>query len=381
MKIIKPKIFKENKIKNENDLNTFTPKRIFSQKKFFFRIFCLILIIYTFRNVKDLIIFQKILSFSKKAKLVLFKEIKEADLLKPKTNNLNSKSKDKKIDDSESLKLDKSGALMISSGPSRISTEEEKIENDSISLYEVKKGDTLKIISDLFQINQNSIIWANNLKNKNVVPGDILLIFPVNGFEYTFLKNGTINELAKKYNIDAEEISKYNDIDINKKLSKGAKIFIPDAEGEVEEEYKKELSKIKKSTKIISKKVNNLNYKSGSGYFLKPLSSSACRKSQNLHGPYSSAVDWGCPIGTPVYAAADGVIIRSTLGGYNGGYGSVVIISHANKSQTIYAHLNNIYVSAGQRVSKGQNIGTTGNTGKSTGPHLHFETRGIKNPF
>ena len=64
-----------------------------------------------------------------------------------------------------------------------------------------------------------------------------------------------------------------------------------------------------------------------------------------------------------------------------GGYGNYIIIEHPNGTQTLYAHLSAVYVSVGARVSQAQPIGEVGSTGKSTGPHLHFEVRGAKNPF
>ena len=67
--------------------------------------------------------------------------------------------------------------------------------------------------------------------------------------------------------------------------------------------------------------------------------------------------------------------------GWNGGYGNYVVIKHTNGVQTLYGHLDSILVDQGQTVSKGQNIARSGNTGQSTGPHLHFEVRGARNPF
>jgi Membrane proteins related to metalloendopeptidases len=102
-------------------------------------------------------------------------------------------------------------------------------------------------------------------------------------------------------------------------------------------------------------------------------------RTQGLHG--NNGVELGCPIGTPVIASAGGKIVSAKSSGYNGGYGKVIIIAHENNTQTLYAHLSRVDVNVGDIVQQGDIIGLTGNTGKSTGPHLHFEIRGAKNPF
>jgi murein DD-endopeptidase MepM/ murein hydrolase activator NlpD len=87
-------------------------------------------------------------------------------------------------------------------------------------------------------------------------------------------------------------------------------------------------------------------------------------------------------VGTPLVASASGEVIIAKQGGWNGGYGSYVVISHPNGSQTLYGHMSNVYVYDGQEVVQGQVIGTLGKSGKATGPHVHFEIRnGIRNPF
>ncbi|HEU5114585.1 MAG TPA: M23 family metallopeptidase, partial [Candidatus Paceibacterota bacterium] len=87
------------------------------------------------------------------------------------------------------------------------------------------------------------------------------------------------------------------------------------------------------------------------------------------------------PIGTPIHAAASGVVIIARSGGYNGGYGSYVVISHPNGTQTLYAHMSKVIAHQGDAVEQGDLIGLVGSTGKSTGPHVHFEVRGAVNPF
>ncbi len=90
--------------------------------------------------------------------------------------------------------------------------------------------------------------------------------------------------------------------------------------------------------------------------------------SQKMH----KGIDIGAPAGTPIAAAADGVV---TWAGERGGYGRLVVIDHGDGVETRYAHQSRLDVVPGQRVTAGQTIGAVGSTGRSTGPHLHFEVR------
>ena len=83
-------------------------------------------------------------------------------------------------------------------------------------------------------------------------------------------------------------------------------------------------------------------------------------------------IDWGCPIGTTVMASRAGTVIQA---GWVNGYGNCITISHGDGVVTRYGHLDRIQASVGQTVSQGETIGCSGNTGRSTGPHLHFEIR------
>lgn len=89
-------------------------------------------------------------------------------------------------------------------------------------------------------------------------------------------------------------------------------------------------------------------------------------------GRLHAGIDIGVPIGTPIHASASGTVFFC---GVMGGYGNVVLIDHGNGLVTLYGHQNNLACSNGQRVGSGQVIGYSGNTGHSTGPHLHFEVR------
>ncbi len=89
-------------------------------------------------------------------------------------------------------------------------------------------------------------------------------------------------------------------------------------------------------------------------------------------GAYHAGVDISAPSGTPVHVAANGTVIQ--LGGING-YGHLVVVDHGNGFVTYYAHLSEIDVIEGQQVRRGDTIGAVGSTGRSTGPHLHYEVR------
>ena len=81
-------------------------------------------------------------------------------------------------------------------------------------------------------------------------------------------------------------------------------------------------------------------------------------------------MDFAAPTGTPIYAAAGGTVVSA---GYSGKAGNLIVINHGNGLSTYYMHCHKIYVRAGQKVSKGQNIAIVGTTGNSTGSHLHFQ--------
>ncbi len=85
-----------------------------------------------------------------------------------------------------------------------------------------------------------------------------------------------------------------------------------------------------------------------------------------------TGIDIGAGYGAPVHAAATGVVVTA---GVISGYGNAVVIDHGDGIATLYGHLSRFAVRTGQRVDVGQTVGAVGNTGNSTGPHLHFEVR------
>jgi murein DD-endopeptidase MepM/ murein hydrolase activator NlpD len=273
-------------------------------------------------------------------------------------------------DGAEEVDFDKE-SLQAVSGPLRVSTEDVDFPtSDTISVYEVKKGDTIQEVAKLFDVSVNTIMWANNLTSKTLTKGDTLIILPITGIKHAVKKGDSITSIAKKYKADAQDVAIYNGISVESELAIGDTVIVPDGEIQIVPSSK---PKSKTKTRVL----NSYTYSAPSGFLVRPLVGG--RKSQGIHG--HNGVDLAAPQGTPVLAAASGRVIVAKNGGYNGGYGKMIIISHDKGIQTIYAHLRDIYITQGQTVTQGQTIGEVGNTGRSSGSHLHFEVRGAKNPF
>jgi LysM repeat protein len=235
-----------------------------------------------------------------------------------------------------------------------------------ISVYIVRKGDTLPAIAKMFGVSSNTILWANDLKSSKIVEGQELVILPISGVKHTVKKGDTLKSIANKYKADMSDILAFNDVTVDSKLVPGKVIIVPDGE----------ITSTPSSSSTGKPSSGGNNLPAVAGYFLKPVNG---RHTQGVHG--HNGVDLGAPVGTPIVASASGTVIVSKSGGYNGGYGTYVVISHGNGTQTLYSHMSTNLVSVGQTVTQGQHIGAVGMTGKTSGPHLHFEVRGAKNPF
>lgn len=263
-------------------------------------------------------------------------------------------------------------ALYSETGPSgTLADVSDIVPTTQISTYVVREGDTLSEIANMFNVSVNTILWANEgLTTKNLKVGQTLVILPVSGIRHKVTKGDSLSSIVTKYKVRLDDILEYNDLKSNSVLTVGNIITIPDAE----------LPYIPSAKPAQAKLTAALHGASGPsypGYYKRPLVGGT--RSQGLHG--YNAVDLAAPIGTPIYASAAGTVIISRNGLWNQGYGNYIVIAHANGTQTLYAHASKLLVTMGQQVVQGENIALVGSTGKSTGPHLHFEIRGAKNPF
>jgi murein DD-endopeptidase MepM/ murein hydrolase activator NlpD len=288
---------------------------------------------------------------------------------------------------------------------------DENLHSDN-AIYKVKRGESIFSIAAYFSISPETILSFNKMSEQDIQPGTILEIPPVDGVYYEIKKGDTLAKLADKYKVELDDITLFNGLLENENLSLGDEIFIPGAKPEKKEAAKKTPKNSNKNKNLASAKtkvqdiwdpvLGNLSKYTkylgvGStaqknrisdvkkyallpkypGYYILPAQGTV--RTQTLHG--HNGADFAGKIGTPVFAAAAGTVRVAKNSGYNFGYGNYIIVTHANGSETIYAHLSAVNVSVGQTVAQGARIGAIGSSGNSTGPHLHFEIRGAYNPW
>ncbi|MEK7569417.1 MAG: peptidoglycan DD-metalloendopeptidase family protein [Patescibacteria group bacterium] len=238
-----------------------------------------------------------------------------------------------------------------------------------VNVYVVRPGDTVSQVAQMFDISVDTVLSANDLqKGAKLKVGDILLILPFSGVEHTVKKGDTLQGIANLYKVDVDDILLSNDIEAGVKLSIGEKLMIPGANIP---------SAPRAGTAIARGGTSQAALRDASGYFTNPVP--GARRTRGITSTHRG-VDLAAPTGTPILAAAEGIVTFARTG-WNGGYGVLTIISHPNGTQTIYAHQSRLGTSVGARVEKSETIGYVGNTGRSTGPHLHIEVKGAKNPF
>ncbi len=245
---------------------------------------------------------------------------------------------------------------------------------NEITVYEVKEGDTLSEIADTYNVSQNTIRWENNITGPNIKAGQKLNILPVTGVKHIVKKGDTLAGIALKYDADKEDITTYNDIGTGDKLKQGDILIVPNGISKPSIVVQKAITS---SSQKAKKTVSSTN--APDGYYLRPALGPITSPYGSRKGSFHYGVDIGSSRGTQVKAAADGVIIsvvNSCVEGNlrcGGRYGNNIVIQHNNGTSTRYAHLSKAEVSIGDNVSQGDEIGKTGNTGGSTGPHLHFQ--------
>ena len=216
----------------------------------------------------------------------------------------------------------------------------------------VQKGETLSEIAQKYKVPLKSIIQANSIKSAHSIQiGKTLRIpgsaFALNEILYQVKPGDTLIGIARLHNVEWKDLQRINGISSPRSLQIGAEIRIPH---------------------------------DGSSGFISPLRVPLVVTSKYGYRPhpvtgryqFHQGIDFRAATGTRVYASKGGRVI---FAGRKGGYGKIVGIEHEDDFTTWYGHLSRIRVKRGQTVNQGKVIGLSGNTGISTGPHLHFEIR------
>lgn len=241
---------------------------------------------------------------------------------------------------------------------------------DRVEDYKVKSGDTLESIAKKFDISVDSIRWANTseVKNDVIKPGQTIKIPPVTGVIHKVASGENIYTIAKKYKVDAQGIvnfpfNDFADLDTFQ-LTPGQTLIVPNG---VIEEAKPAVPRGTFETRATLAQIQG--GARGTSNFIWPTTG------QITTYPvwYHMALDIASNALPPILASDAGTV--SYAGCIAWGYGCHIILEHGNGYQTLYAHMSSFSVSAGQSVSQGQQLGVMGSTGRSTGPHLHFEIR------
>lgn len=249
-----------------------------------------------------------------------------------------------------------------------MSTEVSSKLRDQVEEYQVQEGDTMSGIANKFGISVDTIRWENNLASVNSIkPGQTLRILPVTGVKHVVGRGETIYTISKKYGANSQAVVDFpfNTFVDNETfaLAVGQDLIVPDGE-------KPNEITVPNPNRYLAQRTPDAGAVTGTGRFAWPLSG---RLTQGF-SLYHRGIDIATAMGMPIKAADAGTVV---VAGWpdNSGYGMRVILDHGNGYQTWYAHLSKTSVVVGQRVNRGDVIGLEGSTGRSTGPHLHFEIR------
>ncbi len=219
--------------------------------------------------------------------------------------------------------------------------------------YRVSRGDTFWTVLTATSSDIDTLMSVNGLGSpEDVEVGKALYIPNMRGIVFHNSKKAGVEQIAYAFKIPSEYILRANGNSIQDKEY----LFIPMAK----------LSTVERSLFLGIGFVNPLrDAQKTSGFGMR-------RDPFTHHMRFHGGIDLACRPGTKVYAARSGVV---TFAGYKGNYGFAVEVSHSHGYSSIYGHLSRIFVRPGLEVNTGTVLGLSGNTGRSTGPHLHFEVR------
>ncbi|MGI6565903.1 MAG: M23 family metallopeptidase [Firmicutes bacterium] len=229
-------------------------------------------------------------------------------------------------------------------------------EKPAVLTHVVARGQTLWDIAKIYGIHIDTIVAANGISDpQRLQVGQELTILSIDGALHTVRTGDSVWSIARAYQVKTQDIVEANNLSDPSSLKVGQQLLIPGAQAVAAQRYQ-----------LIGP---NGQLRRAFDW---PARARISSRFGSRWGSMHYGLDIAIPIGTPVRAAADG---RVTWSGARGSYGNLVIIDHGQKVETRYAHNSRLAVKAGDTVKRGQIIAYSGNTGRSTGPHLHFEIR------
>lgn len=248
--------------------------------------------------------------------------------------------------------------------------------------YTVQEGDSIFAIARAFNLKPETVLWANfDLLDDDptyLKPGWVLTIPPVDGIYYKWKKTDDLREVSARFLSTQDKILGFpgNHLDlVAPAIEAGQYVMIPGGSRETKSwitpvAYAPASGATRRIAGAGGCEVPSSGFM-GTGSFVWPTSEHSISGFDFMPGHLG--IDIAAGSGTLVHAIDNGTVVYA---GWNtSGYGNLVVIDHNNGYSSVYAHLNYIGVSCGQNVYQGTAIATSGSTGKSTGPHLHFEIR------
>jgi murein DD-endopeptidase MepM/ murein hydrolase activator NlpD len=218
--------------------------------------------------------------------------------------------------------------------------------------YTVRRGDTISAIAQHFKLSMDTVISFNNIQDARTLKvGAVLTIPNSDGLKYRVRRGDYLGGIAKRFGVSLNELLDWNSLE-SSVIVPGQELFVPGARlGEMER------------NRVFGR------------LFVYPTKGRVTDRFGMRNDPFTgmrrfhNGVDLAGPVGTPVVAAMSGKV---AMVGFNPTYGRYIILTHPEGFQTLYGHLSAFRVQKGDGVKQGQRIGDVGNSGYSTGSHLHF---------
>jgi hypothetical protein len=252
--------------------------------------------------------------------------------------------------------------------------------------YTVALGDSVFGIAEMFNLKPETILWANSVTLQDnphrLQVGQIINIMPTNGTYHKWTAGEDLGKVAEFYQVEPSAILEWpgNHFDLlatdntNPEVLPGTMLIVPGGQREMIDYGP---PRIPRDNPAVARTYGPgfcgvlTDGIIGDGLFIWPTATRWISGYDFSPETNHSAIDIGGSTGDAIWAIDDGVVVYS--GWSYSGYGNLVVIDHGNDWQSLYAHLDSVYVSCGESVYQGATIGTMGTTGNSSGPHLHFE--------